>query len=248
VNEWTVDDLLSRLRDVNWERSYEVTVTRAEVEEAEKRSLWDGIAGKFTPSGSFSIGGPKEVGYAVAEALEDRERWACRSAGVGSGNTAGRAGDLLLTMEVLRRYWRARPGTRDHVLLQIVPSGRGWRARACPRVHRLMYPSRTRDALSICETGNGPDCASLASPIVAARTRGDEVRARVAELGRRPPGDLATMSRTTKKVLFPASSLWSARPPRPHVADRSHQRLPTTSSTRSASSRSGWRACARPTR
>jgi hypothetical protein len=151
--------------------------------------------------------------------------------------------------------WRFSGGTGGHgralaitFLLQIVPSGRGWRARACPRVHRLMYPSRTRDALSICETGNGPDCASLASPIVAARTRGDEVRARVAELGRRPPGDLATMSRTTKKVLFPASSLWSARPPRPHVADRSHQRLPTTSSTRSASFRSGWRACARPTR
>jgi hypothetical protein len=131
VNEWTVDDLLSRLRDVNWERSYEVTVTRAEVEEAEKRSLWDGIAGKFTPSGSFSIGGPKEVGYAVAEALEDRERWACRSAGVGSGNTAGRAGDLLLTMEVLRRYWRARPGTRDHVFAANRAFG-PWLA--CPRV------------------------------------------------------------------------------------------------------------------
>ena len=32
-------------------------------------SVWDGIAGKFTPSGRFAIGGPKEVGYAVADAL-----------------------------------------------------------------------------------------------------------------------------------------------------------------------------------
>jgi hypothetical protein len=32
---------------------------------------WDGIAGKLTPAGKFSIGGPKEVGYAVAEALEN---------------------------------------------------------------------------------------------------------------------------------------------------------------------------------
>jgi hypothetical protein len=58
---------------VNWDRTYESTVRRNGLEEHETRSPWDGIAGKFTPSGSFSIGGPKEVGYAVAEALEDPE-------------------------------------------------------------------------------------------------------------------------------------------------------------------------------
>jgi hypothetical protein len=49
-----------------------VTV-RDDGREGERRSPWEGIAGKFTPSGSFSIAGPKEVGYAVAEALEDPE-------------------------------------------------------------------------------------------------------------------------------------------------------------------------------
>ena len=37
-------------------------------------------------------------------------------------------------------------------VLQIRSSSRVWRARACPHVHRLMYPSRTRDVLSVLKT------------------------------------------------------------------------------------------------
>jgi hypothetical protein len=40
-------------------------------------------------------------------------------------------------------------------LLQITSSRRVGRARACPRVPRLRYPSRTRAPLSIYETDNG---------------------------------------------------------------------------------------------
>ncbi len=57
--------------------------------------------------------------------------------------------------------WRFRGGTGGHdralaitFLLQNEPSGRVGRARACPRVLDLMYPSRTRAALSKCKTGN----------------------------------------------------------------------------------------------
>lgn len=44
------------LRTVNWERG----------------PRWEGIAGKFTPKGAFSVGGAKENAYAVYSALTDR--------------------------------------------------------------------------------------------------------------------------------------------------------------------------------
>lgn len=47
--------LAATLANVNWERS--------------KR--WEGIAGKFTPKGAFSVGGTKETAYAVYSALSD---------------------------------------------------------------------------------------------------------------------------------------------------------------------------------
>jgi hypothetical protein len=42
-----------------------------------------------------------------------------------------RTGDPLLTMEVSGRYWRARPGTRDHV---VPANSRFAPCRSCPRV------------------------------------------------------------------------------------------------------------------
>jgi len=48
--------LADDLRSVNWERG--------------KR--WEGIAGKYTPKGVFSVGGAKENAYAVYSALTDR--------------------------------------------------------------------------------------------------------------------------------------------------------------------------------
>jgi len=60
----------------------------------------------------------------------------------------------FLTMEVCRRYWRARPGTRGHVF----PANRASRCvasvRACPRVLSLMYPSRTRALFTVLKTSN----------------------------------------------------------------------------------------------
>lgn len=47
--------LADSLRTVNWERG----------------RAWDGIAGKFTPKGSFAVGGAKETAYAVYSALSD---------------------------------------------------------------------------------------------------------------------------------------------------------------------------------
>jgi DNA sulfur modification protein DndB len=47
--------IAATLSNVNWERS--------------KR--WEGIAGKFTPKGAFSVGGAKETAYAVYSALSD---------------------------------------------------------------------------------------------------------------------------------------------------------------------------------
>jgi hypothetical protein len=64
TDKWTIAEILERLADVNWSRL---------VRQGDRvSSPWDGIAGKFTPSGSFSIGGPKEVGHAVGDALENR--------------------------------------------------------------------------------------------------------------------------------------------------------------------------------
>lgn len=49
------DELVDRLRQVDWRRGRH----------------WEGIAGKFTPKGVFSIGGSKETAYAVYGALAD---------------------------------------------------------------------------------------------------------------------------------------------------------------------------------
>jgi DNA sulfur modification protein DndB len=48
-------ELADPLKQVNWERG----------------KLWEGIAGKFTPKGVFSVGGAKENAYAVYSALSD---------------------------------------------------------------------------------------------------------------------------------------------------------------------------------
>ena len=64
VSSLSVDEVLERLNGVMWEREYEKP-------DGTKKSPWDGIAGEFTPAGRFSIGGPKEVGHAVAKALKD---------------------------------------------------------------------------------------------------------------------------------------------------------------------------------
>ena len=47
--------LVRKLKAVDWRRAQH----------------WEGIAGKFTPKGSFSVGGSKETAYAVYEALSD---------------------------------------------------------------------------------------------------------------------------------------------------------------------------------
>ncbi|HEX4806823.1 MAG TPA: DNA sulfur modification protein DndB, partial [Conexibacter sp.] len=64
VHTLSVDEVVERLATVMWEREY-VGAGGAPA------SPWDGIAGKFTPAGRFSIGGPKEVGHAVAKSLKD---------------------------------------------------------------------------------------------------------------------------------------------------------------------------------
>lgn len=48
-------ELIERLRQVDWRRG----------------KHWEGIAGKFTPKGAFSIGGSKETAYAIYGALTD---------------------------------------------------------------------------------------------------------------------------------------------------------------------------------
>ena len=57
--------------------------------------------------------------------------------------------------------WRFRGGTGGHgrtlaitFFLQIRPYPRAGLARVCPRVPSLLYPSRTRDSLSVRETSN----------------------------------------------------------------------------------------------
>jgi DNA sulfur modification protein DndB len=47
--------LVGKLKAVDWRRG----------------KHWEGIAGKFTPKGAFSVGGSKETAYAVYEALND---------------------------------------------------------------------------------------------------------------------------------------------------------------------------------
>jgi DGQHR domain-containing protein len=46
-------ELANSLREVNWTRG----------------KIWEGIAGKFTPKGTFSLGGPKETAHAIYAAL-----------------------------------------------------------------------------------------------------------------------------------------------------------------------------------
>ena len=66
-----------------------------------------------------------------------------------------RTGDPLLTMEVSERNRRTRPASAGTLFLQIKPLSRGSGARACPRVLNLMYPSRTRELLSVLKTHDG---------------------------------------------------------------------------------------------
>jgi DNA sulfur modification protein DndB len=47
--------LVRRLKTVDWRRD----------------KHWEGIAGKFTLKGAFSVGGSKETAYAIYEALND---------------------------------------------------------------------------------------------------------------------------------------------------------------------------------
>ena len=65
--ELTIDEVLDKLSDVTWERGNET-----------EPSPWDGIAGKISAKGGFSVGGPKEVGYMVAAALIEPESEAGR--------------------------------------------------------------------------------------------------------------------------------------------------------------------------
>jgi DNA sulfur modification protein DndB len=51
------EELIERLRLVRWD----------------KGQTWEGIAGKFSPKGKFSVGGSKETAYAVYAALTDRQ-------------------------------------------------------------------------------------------------------------------------------------------------------------------------------
>jgi DNA sulfur modification protein DndB len=62
-DSWTVEEVVDRLVAVRWER---------------ESTVWNGIVGKMTPKGNLSISGPKEVGHAVADALEDPESAAGR--------------------------------------------------------------------------------------------------------------------------------------------------------------------------
>ncbi len=64
MRQWTVEEVVDCLADVGWEREYSDP-------QGNIRSAWEGIAGKFTPKGRFSIGGPKEVGHMVASALKE---------------------------------------------------------------------------------------------------------------------------------------------------------------------------------
>jgi DNA sulfur modification protein DndB len=50
-----IQDLMVKLRSIDWRRG----------------KHWEGIAGKFTPKGAFSVGGSKETAYAVFDALSD---------------------------------------------------------------------------------------------------------------------------------------------------------------------------------
>ena len=55
VRSQRIAKLVSSLAEVDWRRG----------------RAWEGIAGKFTPKGAFSVGGSKETAYAVFDALAD---------------------------------------------------------------------------------------------------------------------------------------------------------------------------------
>jgi len=55
IREAKTAAIIRKLRTVDWRRG----------------KHWEGIAGKFTPKGTFSVGGSKETAYAVYEALSD---------------------------------------------------------------------------------------------------------------------------------------------------------------------------------
>jgi hypothetical protein len=55
--ERKMDQLLLQLSSVRWDRG----------------TNWDGIAGKYTPKGTFALGGAKENGYQVYAALTDQQ-------------------------------------------------------------------------------------------------------------------------------------------------------------------------------
>ncbi|HEU0156665.1 MAG TPA: DNA sulfur modification protein DndB [Stellaceae bacterium] len=55
LREAKTSSLARKLKTVDWRRA----------------KHWEGIAGKFTPKGAFSVGGSKETAYAVYEALND---------------------------------------------------------------------------------------------------------------------------------------------------------------------------------
>lgn len=79
VPTWSVEQVLETLEDVNWDRGSGQPVTTADgepvFEDGEPVIVgtfpWEGIAGKVTPTARFAVGGPKEVGYMVADALEN---------------------------------------------------------------------------------------------------------------------------------------------------------------------------------
>ncbi|TWP49245.1 hypothetical protein FKR81_24315 [Lentzea tibetensis] len=60
----TSEDVQKLISQICWDRS-------ARNEHGQPISPWEGIAGKITPTGKFSIGGIKEYGHAVIEALAD---------------------------------------------------------------------------------------------------------------------------------------------------------------------------------
>lgn len=57
MTSMSIEQVLDLLDGVVWDRGDDQT------------SVWDGIAGKFSAAGSFAVGGPKEVGHMIAEAL-----------------------------------------------------------------------------------------------------------------------------------------------------------------------------------
>ena len=66
IPRWNKDQVMSHLAGVTWEREVRRNGYQPE-------SPWDGVAGKFSPKGRFSVSGPKEVGHAVFDALVDPE-------------------------------------------------------------------------------------------------------------------------------------------------------------------------------